>query len=279
MKAAFVIHKPKARKIAERAKLGFEARGIPFREIYPNQEPERDEVCLFYGTSPQTFPTFLRCVKEGRALYLDNGFLNGRGETTLRWAWNGQQAHPSSLRKSPEDLPRLGWSRKVKPQSITKNRATRALIVLQSPEYLRNFHIETTQNEWLNGICNRLREKGWDFDVRRKPTKENPAPEPVEDAFKRYGLVVSLNSAATVKALAVGVPAYCDLNCTMKAVTLPGIPYAGSAVVPDHSKVERMLAKLAWADFTYGDLVSGKAIMRMMKTPTDQRKGIVYAPT
>lgn len=275
-KFAFVTHKPKAEVVAKAFQKGANALKMECR-VTKKPMIRRDEIAVFYGVVPSTFFAFLENRAAGSLIYLDNGWLSHPHNKTFRWAWNGVQADPQSLWPDPDHHQKLGnylhpWSKRRLPEPDKPT----ALVCLQTPQYFENVGVPFSRDTWCKALWRHLRSEGYYVAVRPKPSKAVPETHPLETEIDAASLVVSLNSAVTVRALARGVPAVCSLPTSLGNL-VPCIPPPPTKLEPpDQGRVLDTFQRLASADFTLDELASGDALHRMLSVPEHDRKGLSY---
>lgn len=270
MKFVFLYTKSKGERIAESFMDGARRLGHPCR-ITPSQATiEQNEILVSYGILYSTRHIFKRKSKRGKAIYLDNGWITTKAKPTLRWCWNGVQPFYADLPQTTHK-PFL-----MAPAGRKQYNPREALLCYQSEEFFNHLGLDYTQREWAMKTKRRLEALGYFVTVRHKPTKARPEQEPLEDQFERVGIVVSLSSALTLKALDAGVPAYCTLQCSMSECAPAYLPNVGAAPPIVKDEVDQMISTLHGCDMTYEDLENGAGLLKMLAVPTAQRRGFWY---
>lgn len=267
---AFHVHKPKAQMVADLFAKGCRNRG--YTCLITNEgHPVPDHVGVFYGVVPGTYAAWRFYVGEGRALYFDNGWLSTPERPTFRFCWNGVQPFLQDIAPVKQaghypDLPPLDY----KPQRDL------ALLILQSRDYFLNLRLGYTRDVWERATTRLLTAKGYRVETREKPTKKDPEAETFFDQMARAGIVVSLNSAATVKALRYGIPAYCTLDCTLSPYAPVKLPAVGFAAPPTKGDVDDLMKRLARYELSKPYLASGDALNSIIEVRPEHRRGYVY---
>lgn len=269
------VHKPKARAIATSLAIGAAQRGYRLRISEVGGVPRPDEIAIFYGVVPDTWKAFALARAEGRAVYLDNGFLNSDNCRTLRFAWNGVQAAPEALRAAPERALYLGAYAPVPDRKMPPEARGTALLCLQSPQYFDNVRAPHTWAGFARSAEHMLMALGYRVVIRPKPRK-NEKVLPLYRWFNMAGIVVSANSSASVRAVSVGVPGFCLLPSTMSPLCPQTVPEVGTAHVPAREDVQAFIDRLASQEVTYPELETGAALDLIMGVADDNRKGISY---
>lgn len=267
----FHVNKPKAERIAEQFADGCRAAGHRCR-VTKDMTPVPDAVGVFYGVVPETYAAFRFYMAARRAVYLDNGWLSTRDLPTFRFSWNSAQAF---LRDMPPvvvgdiglGLPKIEW-RPV---------AGQALLILQSEQYFEFMRLGYTRDHWERRTRTMLQDLGYAVDIREKPTKRERPALTFFEQIARAEIVVSLNSASTVKALRYGIPAFCTLDCTPSPLAPVRVPPRGRAAKPNREGVLDMVARLASYEVTREDLTSGAAVERLLSVPPSNRQGYWYS--
>lgn len=272
-KFAFHVHKPKAMALAKAFANGCRVQGYDCLIIPEKHTPRPDRIGIFYGVVPETYAAFSFYRAEGRAIYLDNGWLSTPELPTFRFSWNSAQPFLRDMPVSDE------WDSVPKhlPVICHEPKPNRAMLVLQSRQYFENMRLGYTRDQWQRVVTKILAEKGYAVHAREKPTKKEPEAETFFDHLSRAEILVSLNSASTVKALRYGIPAFCLLDCTPSPLAPISIPQAGRAAPPDPEQVDEMCARMWSYEVTREQLGNGKAIDRLLSVPNDKRKGYWYA--
>lgn len=265
----FYVHKPKAQMLATLFARGCRTQGYDCL-ITDTAGPHPDRIGVFYGVTSQTYAAFRYHMADGHAIYLDNGWLSTPEEPTYRFAWNGVQPFLRDLSAVQKialpDLPNLAR----RPQFDL------AMLILQSPEYYDNLKLGYTRQVWQRATTRLLESKGYRIETREKPHKKGYETDNFFDQMARAGIVVSLNSAATVKALRYGIPAYCTLDCTLSPFAPVKLPDVGKAAPPTKQDVTDLCKRLAHYELTKESLNSGDAANRFLEVRAPQRKGYWY---
>lgn len=271
----FVIYanKPKAKRIAEWLRLGCQRKGYDLTIVQVGTAPRPGTIGVFYGVVPETYAAFAYYKAEGRALYLDNGWLSTPELPTLRFAWNGVQPHLAHMpiAETMAHFPAL-------PDIKRKPIPDQALLILQSPYYFENLRLPYTRDGWQRAITHVLNSKGYDVVTREKPATKTDRGPSFFDQIATAGIVVSLNSAACVKALRYGIPAYCTLDCTLSPMAPVKIPDAGRAAIPNYDAVDTFCKRLSSYEMTTEELHTGAAVERFLLVPKQHRTGYWYGP-
>jgi hypothetical protein len=267
----FYTHKPKAKKLAKVLQAGARRAGFDM-QVTDCFVPKPNAIGIFYGVTHETYSCFRFYMAEGRAIYLDNGWLSTPGKPTFRFSWNSAQAF---LQNMP---PVWNWKRLTDPlPAINRDpNENTALLILQSAQYFEFMRLGYTRDTWEKVTTRILEGKGYTVERREKPTSKDQKVENFFDQIARAGVVVSLNSASTVKALRYGIPAFCLLDCTPSPLAPMRIPDAGRAAPPDQQAVAEMCARLMAYEVSEAQMRDGEAIKRMMAVPTAHRKGYWY---
>lgn len=227
---------------------------------------------VFYGVTNQTYSIFRFYMAEGRAIYIDNGWLSTPNNKTFRFTWNGAQTYLLDMPVSPAwnpdayEMPDINWNPRPKD----------ALLILQSPEYFEYMRLGYTKEQWERATTTILEQKGYNVFTRAKPTKQRPEIVPFLDTLERASIVVSLNSASTVKSLSYGIPSFCTLDSTLSPLAPVRIPEMGRAAPPNLQAVDDMRARMWSYEMTQDEMSNGNAIERIMAVPPEKRRGIWY---
>jgi len=266
----FHTHKPKARAIAQFFQEGCKTLGYDCI-VTDDPQPIRDRIGVFYGVVPETYPAFMFYRAERRAVYLDNGWLSTRERPTLRFAWNGVQ---SFLR----DMVPLKNGTPIAPLPEIRYRPQKdlALLILQSRAYYDNLGLGYSRDVWERATTRLLTSKGYRVETREKPQKRDGQTENFFNQIARAGIVVSLNSAACVKALRYGIPAYCTLDCTLSPYAPVKLPNVGMAAPPPREDVDDMLRRMDRYEHTKNDFTTGKMVNNLLSVSQEKRRGIWY---
>jgi hypothetical protein len=266
----FHTHKPKAQALAEAFAKGCASRGYDC-VVTSSPTPLPDRIALFYGVVPETYAAYRFYLLEGRAIYLDNGWLSTPERPTFRFCWNGVQPFLRDLEpvRRYEYFPSLPYLLRIPQRDL-------ALLILQSRDYFTNLRLGYSRDVWERATTRLLTAKGYRVETREKPTKKDPEAETFFDQMARAGIVVSLNSAATVKALRYGIPAYCTLDCTLSPYAPVKLPDVGKAAPPTRADVHDMMKRLARYELTKADLAKGDAIDRFLAVKAEHRRGYTY---
>ena len=268
---AFYTHKPKSLRLAEDMQLGCTKANYDFKIMKAGSTPLPNTVGLFYGVVPETYATFRYYMAEGRAVYLDNGWFSTQGKPTFRFSWNSVQPHLQDLTPLANinafpDLPPIErW-----PQT------NRALLILQSPQYFENLRLPYTRDQWQRSVTKVLKMKGYTVETREKPRNKNQGGPSFFEQIARAGIVVSLNSAACVKAIRYGIPAFCTLDCTMSPYAPVKLPQVGMAAPPSKQEAQHFLRRLASYEITREEMRAGQAINSILKINNQKRRGYWY---
>lgn len=266
----FHVNKPKAEMLADLFRRGAHKKGYVYN-ITKKHTPLPDTVGIFYGVVPETYSAFRYYMAEGRAIYLDNGWLSTKEAPTYRFSWNSAQSFledmPTSAQIEFPALPKI----KRKPQKDL------ALLILQSRQYFDYLRLGYNRDTWQKVATKILQSKGYRVEVREKPSKKTPEAEGFFDQIARAGIVVSLNSAACLKALRYGIPSYCMLDCTLSPYAPIKLPQAGLAGAPREEEVFTLCQKLASYELPREGLTDGHAFDRFLSVPTDKRRGYWYS--
>lgn len=275
---AFVVHKPKAAQIADAFGRGARRLSYQFRTVEPGEPTRPDEITIFYGVVPQTWAQWVACKADKRALYFDNGWTAHPGNQALRWAWNGVQA--------PFDrLPRDVAARKImfpefSPLPVNASNRDKALLCLQSPAFYTNVRLSYSQTTWIRVVGKMLKDLGYTVVVRHKPSKKNKfSVPPLGPQIERHGIVVSLNSAVAIEAIARGVPAYHTVPTGLGPLTELPIKKPHEEHTYSREAVMGVWNSLAYAETTYPELRSGRTLEKIMAIPSTDRVGINYDGT
>ena len=267
----FYVNKPKAERLAEAMAAGVRNAGFK-ASLTTSMTPRPNSIGVFYGVVPETYAAFLFYKADGRAIYLDNGWLSTPSKPTFRFSWNSVQ---SFLQDMP---PVRKWGTltdKLPPlRGATVDR--RALLILQSRQYFDYLRLGYTRDQWERVTTKILQDKGYDVDRREKPNKRERGAVTFFDQIASASVVVSLNSAATVKALRYGIPAFCMLDCTPSPLAPVKVPECGRAAPPDPKAVDDMCARLMAYEISLDQMKSGEAVDRIMAVPNHQRRGYWY---
>ena len=148
-----------------------------------------------------------------------------------------------------------------------------ALLILQSRPYFDNLRLGYSRDVWERATTRLLKSKNYIVMTREKPTKKEPEAESFFDQIAKADIVVSLNSAATIKALRYGIPAYCTLDCTMSPHAPARLPDAGRAAPPSIIEVRDMLYKLARYELTKDQFANGMAADIILSVKPELRRG------
>lgn len=266
----FHVHKPKAQMLADMFAKGCRAQGYECR-VTQDARPYPGYTALFYGVVPETYSAYRYYVSEGSAVYLDNGWLSTSGYPTFRFCWNGVQPFLRDIApvRRYDYFPALPPINRVPQRDL-------ALIILQSRDYFLNLRLGYSRDVWERATTRLLTFKGYRVESREKPTKKDPEAETFFDQMARAGVVVSLNSAATVKALRYGIPAYCTLDCTLSPYAPVKLPDVGMAAPPARADVDDMMKRLARYELTKEHFSSGEAVTRILEVRPEYRRGYVY---
>ena len=275
MNFATMFHKRKGERISEAFIRGAKSQGHTCRLLNDAGKIDRDEIGVFYGVVKETRRAFEECMDEGRAIYLDNGWLSRPGCTTLRWAWNGVQSRGDLLEPDYNRLGKLfGWP-SFKEYTLPDTPPS-ALLCLQSPGYFDHANLPMTADEWQKHTTRILRKQGYDVEVRSKPTTHQPALKPLLSNMRQHHLVVSVNSAVSTVAITHGIPAFCTFPSTLIDICPQDIPPSGELLPLRRTDVAPILAKVASADFTYEELENGEMVKTLLAVPPEHRKGHYY---
>lgn len=268
----FYAHKPKALKLAKWFHQGCLRRHVKCR-IAQHTVPVPDHIGVFYGVTPDTYPAFRYYMAEGRALYLDNGWLSSPERVSFRFTWNGAQ---SMLRDMPR---REDWESITMPLPPITHAPVpnRALLILQSRPYFECLRLGYSRDQWEMVTRQMLERKGYDVVRREKPTTKDHGQPNFFDQLATAEIVVSLNSASTVKALRYGIPAFCILDSTPSPLAPARVPVAGRAAPPNREQVNDMCARLHSYEVTPEEIYMGHALDRMTSVPPELRRGYWYA--
>lgn len=271
-KFVFHVHKPKAAMLA---KLMVKAsrHALYDLKVTEDHHPVADRVGIFYGVVPETYAAFRYYMAEGRALYLDNGWLSTREYPTFRFSWNSVQPFLQDMPEAPKSaLAKFGELPKIQRQP----QRDLALLVLQSRQYFDNLRLGYSRDVWVRATTRMLELKGYRVETREKPSKKDPEAETFFDQMARAGIVVSLNSAACLKALRYGIPAYCLLDCTLSPYAPVKLPDCGMAGAAPKEGVEELCRKLASYEITKDQIANGQAIAAMLGVRKEMRRGYWY---
>jgi len=271
MRIVFHTQKPKARKLAETFRRGCLARGLDFRST-DGTNPQNVDMGIFYGITRETYPTFRYYMAQGRALYLDNGWLSTPDKPTFRFSWNSVQPFLMDL---PPETYRADSMGRLPPINHEPAPAS-ALLILQSRQYFDFLRLPYDRDTWQGATTRLLNRLGYTVSPREKPTKRAPASATLFESIERAEIVVSLNSAACLKALCYGVPAFCTLDCSLTPLAPVKIPRAGRAAPPNMEAVRDMRARLASQEITPGEMQSGAALDRILGVKPGYRRGYFY---
>lgn len=271
-KFIFYVHKPKASMIADWFLQGCVKQGIDCL-VTEKMTPKPDRIGIFYGVVPQSYTAFRMHMAEKKAIYLDNGWTSSPERPTLRFTWNGVQSFLRDLEpwQNAPHIPAL-------PHLVRKPQRDLALLVLQSKDYFSNMQLPYSRDVWERATTKLLTLKGYRVEVREKPTFKHTKEDSFFDQMGRAGIVVSLNSAATVKALRYGVPAYCTLDCTLSPYAPVKLPAMGLAAPPNPKEVADLCDRLSRHELTKTHMITGDAITRLMAVPPPKRIGYFYGP-
>jgi len=268
----FHAHKPKADMIADRLKTAATAAGYDL-EITKKHYPKPGRIGLFYGVVPETYSAFCYYKAERSAIYLDNGWLSTPELPTFRFSWNGVQSFLQDMPPAPRQaVIRFGKL----PELRRKPQPDLALLVLQSRLYFDNLRLGYSLETWTKATARFLEMKGYRVEIREKPTKKNTEAETFFDQMARAGIVVSLNSAATLKALRYGIPSYCMLDCTLSPYAPVRLPDRGKAGRPTKADVDTLCLKLASYEIDKVKLSSPQVFEQLLSPPPDKRRGYWY---
>lgn len=270
---AFHAHKPKARALGEWFVEGCRKRGYD-AVLAEGPMPYPGRIGVFYGVVPETYGAFLHYRADGRAVYLDNGWLSTPEAPTFRFAWNGVQSFLRNMRP----VARLEGFAPLPEIDRRHRQDDLALLILQSPDYFTNLRLGISRDRWQSVITRLLTDRGFRVETREKPTKRSPEADTFFDQMARAGIVVSLNSAATVKALRYGIPAYCTLDCTLSPYAPVRLPKRGHAAAPSRAEVAALCRSLAAYELTKSQLTSGGAVDRILGVSQPERSGYWYGP-
>jgi len=269
MKFVFLFTKPKGEQIAETFAEGARSLGHPTRIITGGGVGD-EEVLVVYGVLDKTRALFKKKRRQGRAIYLDNGWVTSKATPTLRWCWNGVQPHYA-------DLPRAMYQNSlIAPVGRSDVQEDEALVCFQSKEFFDHLGLSYSQAEWVASVSQRLGNLGYKVTVRHKPTRAHPEHETLDSQLSRVGLVISLSSAITLKALAAGVPAFCTLHCALSECAPAYLPEIGKAIMPSKEKIEELISTLHGCDMTYEELQNGTAVQKILDVPANKRRGFFY---
>lgn len=270
----FIFHttKPKSVSLAHLFAAGCKNVGIDC-VVTHDAVPRPDRIGVFYGVVPSTYAAFQFYRAEGRAIYLDNGWLSQPHLPTFRFSWNSAQPF---VRDITEPMP--GWAKKHGdlPTIDYRQMPGRALVVLQTPQYFEFMRLGINRDLWQKRIANRLIDFGYVVEFREKPSKKNPEDESLFDCMARAEIVVSLNSASCLKSLRYGIPSYCTLDCSLSPVAPTAFPVQGKAAPPDPYAVEDLCSRLARYELTKDQLRHGYAARIMLRVPKERRRGYWY---
>lgn len=268
---AFYVNKPKAAKLAQQFSTGCRNKGFECI-LVSDGAPKPGYTGIFYGVVDSTYSAFRYYKGEGRAVYLDNGWLSTREKPTFRFTWNAAQSFLYDM-NPVEDLTKFH----TLPPISRKPERDLALLILQTPQYFKYLRLPYTREVWERATTRLLTMKGYRVEVREKPQTKNPDADTFFDQMERAGIVVSLNSAACLKAMRWRIPSYCTLDCTLSPLAPVRLPDVGKAAPPTIHDVDDLCRRLARYEFNRKDLTSGAFIQKIMAVPADKRRGYWYA--
>lgn len=271
MTFVFYAQKPKAERLAHLFKRGASHQGYRC-VVTSGNAPQSGAIGVFYGVSHDTYPTLRYYMAQGRAIYLDNGWLSAPSRETFRFSWNSIQ---SFLQDMPPDAERFKAASGLPPLDYRPVKAT-ALLVLQSEQYFTLMRLPYTRDTWKAATTKMLKRHGYSVTPREKPRRKGDTAPSLFDMMARHEIVVSLNSAACLKALRYGIPAFCTLDSTLSPVAPVKVPKAERVAPPDEYAVKRLCMRIASYEVTREDLHTGTAIKRMMGIPEVKRRGYFY---
>lgn len=272
-KFAFHVHKPKAEKLARQMREAARKAGYKFM-IANEHRPVPNHIGIFYGVVPETYAAFQFYKAEGRAVYLDNGWLSTPEATTFRFTWNSVQPFLQDMPVAPKNslnrfapLPAL----KRQPERDT------ALLVMQSRQYFENLRLGYSRATWGRATTKLLEMKGYRVTVREKPNKKDPEAVTFFDQIAQAGIVVSLNSASCLKTLRYGIPSYCMLDCTLSPLAPMRLPDMGKAGAPSRPDVDDLCRRLASYEIDRRDMSEATVFDRLLSVPKPLRRGYWYS--
>lgn len=271
-KFAFHVHKPKALMLAETMARNTLQKGYDV-VVTESRTPLADRVGIFYGVVPETYAAFCYYRAEGRAIYLDNGWLSTKDLPTFRFSWN-------SIQPFLQDMPLQEEGASIRfgklPVIRRKPEPDLALLVLQSEQYFWNLRLGYSREDWRKATTRLLELKGYRVISREKPTKRDPEADTLFDQLARAGIVVSLNSAASLKALRYGIPSYCLLDCTLSPYAPVKLPECGKAGAAAKSDVNALCHRLASYEIDKRDMGTSKVFDMLLAVPPENRRGYFY---
>jgi len=273
----FVTHKKKGERIADLFKFGAHLRHHDCRVIEGGGEIHKDEIGVFYGVVSETRRLYEECLARNKALYIDNGWLSTLEERTLRWAWNGVQANSSTLPPKPGRLGRFHWPKYQ--NRAEANGKPSALLCMQSPGYFEHMDLTFSFMQWRSHMIHLLRSLGYSVTVRLKPQTKDRQTSNILDQLKQHTIAVSLNSAISAVAITNGIPAFCTLPSTLSDACPRVIQKPKNLKYPTYALIAPVLARAAYADFTYAELQNGTMIDMVMALKPKDRKGFYYGHT
>lgn len=274
MKFAFPVHKRKSRMIGQLFQQGAKALGYECRLMPVDGMPHPDETYVTYGVTPPMHPAW-RAAKDRIAL--DNGWLSTERMPTIRWVWNGMQAHRASLSADKATSVRLGWWPLPHPRPRSTAALRRCMVVLSSPMFYDYAGLPYTEASFVSDMTDLLTERGWKVVIRRKPAVRRGITEPpLMDQLREVGAVVSLCSAVNLRALADGIPAYHVMDTPLCCPKVSTIGSPGEHGPVSDEWLRRTIFNVAWSEATHDDIRSGAALKRILQTPPAFRKGFLW---
>lgn len=272
---AFHVTKKKGRILAALLADGMERRGVPYRILEQGQQPTDKETLILYGVMPSNYDRFLKAARARRAIYLDNGWLSRPETPTYRFSWNSVQPFLSHLLKAPARLKALNYPAPI--ERVRPPNGSTALVCLQSPDYFHNLRLPFGRDEWLGFVQRNLTDKGYTVAVREKPRLPFPGRFGLEEQIDDAALVLSLNSATSLRAMERGVPAVCTAECTLTPIAPNEVRSPGQMHAPYRDHMAGVLERLASTEFTTDEMQSGAALDLILSVTPDRRRGIWYA--
>jgi len=269
---AFVVHKKKAGRLARHVRAGARHVGALVRET-DGTDVGPGEIAVFYGVTRATLPLFLRKLRVGAAIYMDNAWLDHQRNTYFRACWNGVQPDPALLTGARNAPVRVVPHRAYTPRKRT------AVLCQQSEVFFEGLGIPGGLADWTDHVSGVLRSAGWSVSLRAKPTsrlrRNNRVAATNLGDVASAEIVVSMCSTVSLRAACMGIPAYCTEVCALTPVCPPYLPTPGRATPPDPGAVRDLVRLLATAQWSCREMEEGRFLKEMLDVPDDRRRGLL----
>jgi hypothetical protein len=230
------------------------------------------DLCVIYGMRNNGMDIIEAHAQKGvRSIIVDLGYISRAMKS------NGYEGHwqvgLGGLNWLPQSAPSDRFERLGVPYPARAARTGYVLIAEQTPFDASHGMGMEGINAWTAKAVARCEELGLPYKVRRHPMNKMVSPDelptcPIEDDLAQAGCVYVHNSNVGNDALLAGIPVVCDKNAIFPPIyaELANDELKPDLEYPYPEKMKDYLHRLAYAQWTRGEIASGEAFEYVIKS-------------